>query len=400
MVWNLHRQCTMKELENFSPPFCPNENCKHHEKPQTILGEVFWISRGYEKRKFSSNVRNFQCKSCKKRFCSNYFSINYCYKKHGHINARVFQGVVEGRSNRAISRTLGVSEGTVRLRISRLAQIAVFRHASFLESLKIAEPVAFDGVECFARSQYEPNNINQLIGVNSLFCYTFNFAPLNRKGRMSDRQKNYLKKLEVLEGRFNPRAIRISSAELFKDAVARLDPRMEKLILQTDEHFQYKRAIRRDLTQEERGKIDHRTVSSKATRNYKNILFAVNHTDLLLRQNVAAFARETISFAKKHSRMMQKYTLLICHKNYMRPKFVKPHKRDPKANIDSPAMSLGLCSKPLKFHEFFTNPKGLHPNKESRKKLPKDWQLLINDEVSFKREHKYCKKKQKKRLVS
>ena len=321
--------------------------------------------------------------------------MNYCLKKHGHINARVFQGVVEGQSNRAIARKLGVSEGLVRTRITRLSQIAIFRHASFLESLKIAEPVAYDGVECFARSQYEPNNINHLIGVDSLFCYTFNFAPMNRKGRMSDRQKNHLIKIETLEGRFNPKAIRIASESLFKDAITRLDPKMEKLILQTDEHFQYKRAIKRDLSREERNKIDHRTVSSKATRNYKNILFAVNHKDLLLRQNVAAFARETISFAKKHSRMLQKYTLHVVYKNYMRPKFVKKHKRNPNSNSESPAMSLGVCSKILTFNEFFSNPKYFHKNQKTINKLPVDWKLLVNDEVSFKRDFKFCKKLRK-----
>ena len=382
----------MKDLENFSPPFCPNENCKHHRKPHVARGEVFWRSRGYEKRKLSPCVRNFQCKSCKKRFCSNYFSINYCLKKHGHINARVFEGVIEGRSNRAIARKIGVSECLVRTRITRLSQIALTRHGRFLQGLKIAEPVAYDGVECFARSQYEPNNINHLIGVDSLFCYTFNFAPMNRKGRMSDRQKNYLKKLEVLEGRFNPKAIRIASEALFRDAIARLDPKLEKLVIQTDEHFQYRRAIQRDLAKEERQKIEHRTVSSKATRNYKNILFAVNHTDLLLRQNVAAFARETISFAKKHSRMLQKYTLLIVFKNYMRPKFVKKHKKDPCANTESPAMNLGICNKLLTFNEFFTDPKSLYPDKAMFEELPADWKLLLNDEVSFRREHEYCRK--------
>ena len=382
----------MKDLENFSPPFCPNESCEHHQKPNVRRGEVFWLSRGYEKRKLSASVRNFQCKSCKKKFCSNYFSINYRFKKHGHINARIFKGVVTGQSNRAIARELGVSEGLVRIRLKMLTRVAIFRHTDFLNSLKIAEPVAYDGVECFARSQYEPNNINQLIGVNSLFCYTFNFAPLNRKGRMSDRQKNHLKKLDTLEGRFNPRAIRIASEAIFKDAVARLDPRIDKLVLQTDEHFQYKRAIRRDLKKDERDKIDHRTVSSKATRNYKNILFAVNHTDLLLRQNVAAFARETISFAKKHSRAMQKYVLMICHKNYMRPRFVKVHKTDPKAHTDSPAMGLGICKRVLEFYDFFSDPRHFHKSKKSEENLPLDWQLLVNDEVSFKRDHKFCKK--------
>jgi len=375
----------MEESKSFSPPYCPNLACRHHKRTH-LCKRPFWRRKGFERRKFSEKVQCFQCKACSRVFSKNTFSLSYRLHKRGHLNARIFFGVVHNRSNRSIARELGVSECLVRTRLLRLARVGLARHASFIEELKIREPIAYDGLECFARSQYEPNNINQAIGVNSLFCYTFNFAPLNRKGRMSSRQRCYLHKLEGKEGRFDPRAIRTSTEALFRELLQKKDPALPKLTLHTDEHFQYRRALDRDLSPNERSQIDHVSVSSKATRNYKNILFAVNHMDLLSRRYVAAFSRETICFAKKHSRMIHKYLLFTCYKNYMKPQFVKAHKSDLRAHTHSPSMILGLTTKLMSFQDFFGQPRPI----SHCKNLPSQWQAIANDTVPFQRSFSFC----------
>jgi hypothetical protein len=225
------------------------------------------------------------------------------------------------------------------------------------------------------------------VGAKSLFCYNFNFAPLNRKGRTSERQKKYLFELEKEEGRFDPSAIRKSTAELIKELLKKKDPSLGKLTLFSDEHFQYQRALERDLSPEERSQIEHQSVSSKHTRNYKNILFPVNHMDLVIRRYVAAFSRETICFAKKHSRMMHKFILYICYKNYMKPRFVKAHKRDKTAHTHSPAMSLGVSSKILSFQDFFGQPIPLTRCKD----ISPRWIEFAEDKVSFQRSLAFCK---------
>ena len=117
MVRDLHGERLMKKGKRFLPLYCPNKDCQHHRRDSKSSAGVFWISRGYEKRKLSASVRNFQCKSCKKRFCSNYFSESYNYKKKSKkLQRSIFEGVARGLSNRAIGRELGVSEGLVRLR--------------------------------------------------------------------------------------------------------------------------------------------------------------------------------------------------------------------------------------------------------------------------------------------
>ena len=373
------------------PSYCPNQKCKFNN-PKIAKNSKFWVKRGIAKRKLSRPVQVFRCKCCHRKFNENYFSLNYRCHKHGLINARIFKAVVHNQSYLSISRELGVSECLVRGRIARICRVGLLHHFDFLEKLMIKEPIAFDGLECFARSQYEPNNINQAVGVDSLFCYTFNFAPMNRKGRMSSRQKNHLKKIEKTEGRFNPKAIRLSTHKLIEDLLKRKSPCTEKLILHSDEHFQYKRVFNRDLSTDKKSCIEHKTVSSKDCRNYKNILFAVNHMDLLIRRYVAAFSRETICFAKKPAKMLEQFVLFLCFKNYMRPCFVKKQKTDSKAHTHSPAMKLGLTENIMEFYDFFVAPLKKKNLFSYIEKLPPSWKLLLAGEVEFVRSKKYCLK--------
>jgi hypothetical protein len=251
-------------------------------------------------------------------------------------------------------------------------------HAQLTANLKIAEPIAYDGLENFARSQYEPNNINHAIGQQSLFIYDFNFAPIRRKGRMSDRQKLNKEKLDQLLGKIPKMAIKDSSQRMFGQLAERLSGSAQKLTLLSDEHYLYKRAL--ETLGRDRHLIDHQTVSSKAPRTYKNILFAVNHTDLLTRQHVKAFARETISFAKTAASMVQKYALFMVWKNYFRPKFTKRHKLDPSANTHTPAQKLGLASHRLKYSEVFK-----HKLFKNHIKLSHDWSLFIDNQTPYQR---------------
>jgi hypothetical protein len=174
---------------------------------------------------------------------------------------------------------------------------------------------------------------------------------------MSDRQKFKKAELEKLEGHFPKNAIQKSTTQLLTRLLSKCELG-STLKLQSDEHYLYKRSIRRDLAsldiiKQHHVRIEHVTISSKATRLYKHILFSVNHTDLLLRQHAKAFARETIGFSKTHEDMCLKYALFMGWKNYFRPQFTKAHKRNPRANITTPAMAVGLMDSIPRFSDFF-----------------------------------------------
>ena len=294
--------------------------------------------------------RRFRCLRCNRVFCENLNRLNYRLKHPDRaLNFKIFSLLFHGSSNRNIARSLGVSEHCVRTRLRRMAQRAFDFHSIQMNSLFVREELCYDGLENFAGSQYDPNNINHIIGRDSLFIYDFSFASLNRKGRMSSWQRNRLRQIEKQSGRYNPRAIRLATTRLLKRVHTRCENSYMRLL--SDEHFQYRRSLRLDLP---KLAIDHEMVSSKACRNFQNILFSVNHADLVIRQRLASFSRETISFSKSAGAMCQRYILFMIYKNYMCPQFTKKHVHRPEAHQKSPAECLELTDKICDFADIFT----------------------------------------------
>ena len=258
---------------------CPNSKCLY-DGPLIRFG----FSRALVCLNGNRRQR-FRCPVCKRICSENVHKIHYRLRhKDPALNSKILQFTLHGLSNRKISRLLDLSEHCVRIRLNRLSQRALEFHHDSIMNLKIAEPVCFDGLENFASSQYDPNNIQQAVGRNSLFIYDFNFASMNRKGRMSPWQKRRLRHIVSTQGRYNPQAIRLATKDILSRIYARKSE--ERLLLLSDEHFQYRRVLNQELKS---AKIDHMTISSKACRNFQNILFSVNHADLLIRQSMAAF---------------------------------------------------------------------------------------------------------------
>ena len=330
-----------------NPNSCPNPKCSATANNIVRAGFSRPVACLYGRRR-----QRFRCNLCHTRIAENHFKLHFRLKHADPaINSKIFQFLILGLSNRKIARVLNISEHSVQIRLKRMAQSAMNFHQNQLEGLRIREPICFDGLENFAGSQYDPNYINQALGRDSLFIYDFNFASLNRKGRMSKWQKQRLSEIVSNQGRYNPRAIRIATKDLLKRLYDKRDPSHPKLTLISDEHFQYKRAIFQDLKEYP---MQHVTISSKACRNFQNILFSVNHADLLIRQSLASFARETISFSKTAGAMCQKYALFMVYKNYMAPQFTKEQVRRHDAHISSPAQKLNLFDKILGFTEIFS----------------------------------------------
>ena len=366
----------------FQPPYCPNEECSFHGGYPELGMRQFSFQGWATRVSHPYQVRCYRCLECKRGFRYSSFKLSYREKKAG-LNSRIFRFFCIGASNREIARQLGISEHCVRGRLLKLSQWALLKHTRLTESLKIEEPIVYDGLEAFAKSQYDPNQIQHAMGKDSLFTYDFNFAPLNRKGRMSPRQKEINARLEEQQGRYDPKAIRRTSQVIFQRLHQKKAPG-KPLLLYSDEHFQYDRAVQWDLKD---CQIQHVRISSQISRNFKNHLFAVNHSDLLIRHHVAAFKRETISFSKTHCRMIQKYSLFMVYKNYFRVQFVKPHVRNPKTNQQTPAMSLGIVENPLQFHEFFDLKITL-----KQTQLNPEWESYYLEQPKFERSQAWAKK--------
>jgi len=361
------------------PEHCPKPNCQASKK--------FIIRSGFSEPLACLHLKRrqrFKCTQCGFRFSENHLKLHFRLRHPDPaLNSNIFFLFIHGLSIRKLSRRLGISSGSSQIRLKRMSQQALHFQYDILQHIQLSEIICYDGLENFAKSQFEPNYINQAVGHNSLFIYDFNAAILNRKGRTSDNQKLKLDQLNQLYGRFNPQAIRIATKDLFKrlwelknrntfpQEITKNTQNIQKepLIIFSDQHFQYQRAVKQDL----KGlPIRLETISSKATRNFQNILFAVNHVDLLIRQGLAPFSRETISFSKTHGMMVQKYALFMVYKNYMTTQFTKKHLRRPKAHLESPAQSLKITNKILNFKDIFE----WRSQKEDTKSWNHDWQAF------------------------
>ncbi len=331
------------------------------------------VKDGYSRRQMNlkgGRRQRFKCGDCGRRFSHNVFSLSY-RNKHWDpaLNAKIFWDVLEGPSLRSTGRRHKVSEHCVRIRTWKLAVRGIYFQAIRLAGRKIGEGICVDGLENFAISQYDVNNINHAVGEDSLFIYDFNICTLNRKGRMSPWQRGRLAEIEGEHGRYDPKNIRKSVGVLFRRLHEQWGGK-GLMPLTTDEHFQYRRALRQDLSGL---KFEHQTVSSKAVRNFQNILFPVNHADLVIRQKVGAFSRETICFSKTHVAMVHKYALFMIYKNFMAPQFTKRHVRRPLAHAQSPAQHIGLTDRILEFEEIFQSRDPL----EHTCPLNEDWKHFV-----------------------
>jgi hypothetical protein len=198
-----------------------------------------------------------------------------------------------------------------------------------MRGLRLREPIVADGFETFEYSQYFPFHFNVAVGAHSHFLYRFTDSPLRRKGRMTPHQKARREILEKTLGRPDPKAIEKEMAELL-----RLLPK-GRIVLKTDEHTAYPRAIRRSGRQ-----VAHSVTSSKQARTARNPLFPVNLVDLLIRHSSSNHKRETIAFSKRRQNAAEKLAILQVWRNFL--KCFSEKKQDA-----TPAMRLGLTDRKL-----------------------------------------------------
>jgi hypothetical protein len=186
----------------------------------------------------------------------------------------------------------------------------------------LSENLAADGFESFCVSQYFPNNINILVGSESQFVYAVDHVTIRRKGKMT---KNQVKRRTELENVFraDPRGITRSFSRIAVECLRVLsDENRPSFDLWTDEHQDYPRGIASSpCTNALRllGRIQHRTVSSRASRTLENPLFPVNYLDREIRKDLHEHVRETTCFGRNVNRQMERLSLYLFYHNYLKP---------------------------------------------------------------------------------
>lgn len=351
----------------FIPPFCPNDECRYH-----FLGDNFYKKNGVVKTRKPPYVnQRYICNCCGVQFSRNTFSFDF-RKKLVDLSETILKLSMQGMTNCSISRHLNVRERVVRNRIAHMARQGQLYEKEVEAALDIVEPIAYDGFETFSGSQFSPCYINTSVGLNSLFTFSVNFSPLNRKGAMTEWQKIKNEELRKTFGLYPKDSIRVQSIESFSQL--RSKARFLPIIIHTDEHKTYQNILKYQF----RDSFIHLQTHSKKPRTTSNPLFPVNHLHLNFRHFLSSHRRETIAFNKNEAGLMDKILLMKVYKNYMRPKTLRKRRRQ----IPSPAMDLSLTKKILKFSDIF-----------SRRRFFTHYVFSENEELVFRRLYKFSRMK-------
>ncbi len=148
---------------------------------------------------------------------------------------------------------------------------------------------------------------------------------------MTPEQRVYREQNELQFGRPDPKAVERGMESLIR-LVA---PLAQGLVIRSDEHPAYKRALRHL-----RGYgIQHEETPSTDPRTAHNPLFHVNKADLGLRHDGSNHKRETIAFSKRHQCVIERAAIHVMTVNFSRP-FSTNH------DARTPAMRLGVAETP------------------------------------------------------
>ena len=301
------------------PPFCPEPSCRFHSQEHP---DIKWFrTAGCYYAKAFGTVRRYLCLHCGKWFSDQTFSLDYFVKRPVSYQV-VFNHINAGSGLRAIGRALGVNHHSIMNRISRLARQGIAFQAELTRDLGLTEDVAADGIESFVEDQYQPNNINLLVGSHSQFLYDFDYAHLRRKGCMTEYQKQ---QREIREQSYIRKPISIpESFERIMDTmkVHYYKTRGAPFTLYTDEKLEYSRVIQRDPELQflmKKKLFTHTRINSKYPRVGMNPLFPVNYFDREIRKDNANHVRETVQFSRDVNYCMDRMAVYQLYHNYCKP---------------------------------------------------------------------------------
>jgi len=259
-------------------------------------------------------VARFKCLTCGKTFSSQTFCLSY-YDKLEVSYEQIILNLPSGQGLRQTARAMQLNHKVVARRLAKLVPQALSLHAHALQRARLDNTLVFDGFESFAYSQYYPNSIQLLVGQNSQVVWGFNIAPLRRKGRMTETQRQRRAELE-LNGRPDPHLLEARCQELFESIYPKAKNTPQPLTLVTDKHPAYPRALQKaGLAQT----WAHQTISSRQARTKTNPLFAVNYLDRQFRKDLAEHVRETTRWAKRPEKQIGRVAVYLAWHHVQKP---------------------------------------------------------------------------------
>jgi hypothetical protein len=278
-------------------------------------------------------VQRYLCLTCGVSFSDQTFRTTYWLKRPDLLSV-IFHRSLSCSCFRQIARELGVAPSTVMRHCERLGRHCLLYQQLYRDRAPVKEPLVADGFESFEYSQYHPCHFHLIVGSKSHFLHAFTDSELRRKGRMTVAQRARRAELEKRYGRPDPKSIEKEMAEAIN-----LLPGRGEVVLHTDEHPAYVRALKRVARE-----VRHIVTPSVKARTTGNPLFPVNLADLLIRHSGANHKRETVAFSKRRQGAAERLAIFQVWRNFVK-EFSERH------GGGTPAQRLGLVEKRLTVEE-------------------------------------------------
>lgn len=342
------RHRTRRDVETFVPPFCPHPLCPDHTLPASDSDRYRFQRRGSRQiARAPGIVRRFLCKRCGRTYSSSAFFD--CYRRRKPtIPAAIFLGYCEGQAGRQIARTTGESLKTVQQNLRRMARQALLFHLEQLQSLDqpLTAPIVIDALRTFAGSQWEPGDLYTAVAGETLFWLDLDYVGLRRSGRMTPKQRRIREEREQRLGR-PPQGAALNACRRALRRLAKLFPEGATIALASDQETPLAQAIgalRGELT------IHHQTISSHVWRELAgHPLWTVNHEHRLTRHGAKNQTRETLAFSKTAAGLVDRALVYRVWRNNVKG----ISERTAAGAKTTPAMRLGLTTRPLRADEIF-----------------------------------------------
>jgi hypothetical protein len=318
--------------------FCPHADCLWHQKAPE---EDWYIPVGHHQTKTFGSVARFRCRSCGKTFSTQTFSIDY-YAKRKVDYERLLLLHSSSQSGRSLSRSFGVSCGTIINRFDRLSRQAAALQARLRRDARQNEPVCIDGFVSFTRSQFFPSEITISITSDSRFILDLTHATHRRSGSMTEPQRKRARELYAAI-HFERGSVTRSFRELLDSLADERSP-SPRFVLVTDEKREYSRALYAHALfkgQDEGHRVARITVNSHLPRTFANPLFASNYLDREIRKDQANHHRESTCFARNVSNSMERFLCYVVQHNYRKKYLIKAPASDHRLHAEVAGIAKG-----------------------------------------------------------
>lgn len=328
----------------FDPPRCPHNNCLYHRNP----APGFFARHGYYRAACRPHpIPRYRCKACGRTFSRQTFHVSYRDQKP-HLNQPTLELLCSGVGFRQAARVLKLTRNNL---VSKARKIS--RHVADLdqnlkdriarreEAAPSGQPLELqmDEFETYeTRRNTRPISIPVVIDPRSRFRFAAIPAPIRPSGTMTAAR---IRAIEQEDERFRPRQNQSAAACIAAfQAAADTHPAATTVIVGTDCKSTYPSYIAKVFAGRT---VHHRQTSSVDPRGLGTPLFAINHTEAILRDHVGRLRRESWLVSKKCEYLDLHLRLINGYRNWVRPRF--------NTDTSTPAQVAGYAKRPLKMKE-------------------------------------------------